>query len=91
MGPALSPIRFAPPFKVTNTIVGEPRCAQSFGENGGDDEELLDHLQTSRSVYLSLETDRTRRELLQAQIMPDLEFDDIQILKYFIFTPKNNK
>ena len=91
MGPALSPIRFAPPFKVTNTIVGEPRCAQSFGENGGDDEEVLDHLQTSRSVYLSLETDRTRRELHQAQIMPDLEFDDIQVLKYFIFTPKNNK
>ena len=80
MGPALSPIRFAPPFKVTNTIVGEPRCAQSFGENGSDDEEVLDHLQTSRSVYLSLETDRTRRELHQAQIMPDLEFDDIQVL-----------
>ena len=79
MGPALSPIRFAPPFKVTNTIVGEPRCAQSFGENGGDDEEVLDHLQTSRSVYLSLETDRTR-ELHQAQIIPDLEFDDIQDL-----------
>ena len=80
MGPALSPIRFAPPFKVTNTIVGEPRCAQSFGENGRNDEEVLDHLQTSRSVYLSLETDRTRRELLQAQIIPDLEFDDIQDL-----------
>ena len=80
MGPALSPIRFAPPFKVTNTIVGEPCCAQSFGENGGDDDEVLDHLQTSRSVYLSLETDRTRRELHQAQIIPDLQFDDIQVL-----------
>ena len=77
MGPALSPIRFAPPFKVTNTIVGEPRCAQSFGENDSNDEEVLDHLQTSRSVYLSLETDRTRRELHQAQIIPDLQFDDI--------------
>ena len=80
MGPALSPIRFAPPFKVTNTIVGEPPCAQNFGENDSDDEEDFDHLQTSRSVYLSLETDRTRRELHQAQIMPDLEFDDIQVL-----------